>query len=585
MTDSTWAAALPLLRPIFQSHCDQHHVPGCAYGVVAGGRLVLSDSIGVMNPGDGQAPGADTVYRIASMTKSFGALAILLLRDEGKLLLDAPAVEYAPELRSLAYPTRDSAPITVRQLLTMAAGWPEDNPWGDRQLWRTDDQLAELLAPGVSFANAPGVAFEYSNLGYMVLGRIINHVSGESALAYINRRILGPLGMADTVWQLEDVDPQRLARGWHWLDDAWVQEPLLPSGGDVAVFAGLYSTVADLARWVGLLLWAWPPRDEADNGLARRATLRELQQPQRLYRPGDEPPLLGKPVTWMAGGYGCGLASNYEGNSEGGLHIVSHSGGLPGFGSYMGWLPDYDLGVIALGNVRYATMRAAATAALRALVREGPTQSRPVQAAPALAAAVEGVNRLLDGWDDELAARLFADNFFLDDSREWWQAEVARLAATHGALRMEGPVTPENALRGVWKLVGERGSVAADLTLTPTVPPRVQALGFESVLPPGPQLQAALEELVKLLARPTQAGVRKLFASQPGLPADQHSFYDQVRLLAALCGPYTLGAILGGDGQSAVRLRIEGQKATVEATLEFDADARKFVAAQFRQVR
>ncbi len=119
MTDKTLQDCLDhcfrALAPIFQAHCDERHLPGCAYGVVAGGQLVGSGSIGVVNPGDavgpGDAPDADTVYRIASMTKSFGALAILMLRDEGKLMLDTAAAEYVPELRQLAYPTR-----TVRRL-------------------------------------------------------------------------------------------------------------------------------------------------------------------------------------------------------------------------------------------------------------------------------------------------------------------------------------------------------------------------------------------------------------------------------------------------------------------------------------
>jgi CubicO group peptidase (beta-lactamase class C family) len=548
--------------------------------VIHGGRLVLSDGLGVIDPGANRTPGPDTVYRIASMTKSFAALAILLLRDEGKLRLDAPAVCYAPQLDSLRYPTRDSAPITVRQLLTMAAGWPEDNPWGDRQLWRTDAQLDDLLAAGVTFANAPDVAFEYSNLGYMVLGRIIAQVSGQPSLQFITRRILQPLGMTDTVWQLADVDPQRLAPGYHWQGGAWAAEPLLPSGGDAAAFGGLYSTVADLARWVQCMLAAWPPRDDADDGLARRATLREMQGVQQLYTPTAAPPDLGQPVTWTAGGYGYGLSISYEGS----LRIVGHAGGLPGFGSYMGWLPDYDLGIVALGNVRYATMRAAATAALRALVRQEWARPRPVPPAPALNAAVAAVNSLLQRWDDEQADQLFADNFFLDDSREQWQATMAELAAAHGALHMDGPLQPENALRGEWKLAGERGWVNAYLTLTPTVPPRVQELGFESVLPPGPRLQAALAKLVKLTARPTRRGVQALFAPQPHLPADQPSFEDQIRLLAALCGPCTLGDILAGDGQSAVRLRLAGPKAAVVADLGFDEATRRFVRARFQQM-
>ena len=576
---SDFISALEALAPIFQAHCDKHNLPGCAYGVVAGGNLVGSANIGVVTPGVAEAPDANTVYRIASMTKSFGALAILMLRDEGKLALDMAAAEYVPELRQLACPTRDNAPITVRQLLTMAAGWPEDNPWGDRQLWRNDAELSEILAPGVSFANATGVTFEYSNLGYMVLGRVIANVSGESSLDFITHRILQPLGMRDTVWNAEDVDPQRLALGYHWLDGKWVKEPLLPSGGDAAVFGGLYSTVADLARWVAFQLSAWPPRDDPEEGFVRRATLREMQQPQRLYTPAEEAPEIGQPVVWSAGGYGYGLSITYEGN----LAIVGHAGGLPGFGSHMCWAPDYDLGVVALGNVRYASMRMASIAALRELVRQGVAQPRRPQAAPALALAHTEVNRLLAQWDDEVADRLFADNFFLDDSRAWWQGELGRLAAAHGPLRAEGAFEAENALRGTWKLVGDQGWVKAFMTLTPTVPPRVQALELESVLPPGPALGAAVEELVKLINRPSQRGANRLFVKE-SRAADQHTFYDKIRMVAALCGECRAGRILAGDGDSRVRLLLNGAKASVQADLVWDGVQKKFAGATFRQV-
>ena len=99
----------------------------------------------------------------------------------------------------------------------------------------------------------------------------------------------------------------------------------------------------------------------------RRATVREMQQPQRLYRPDTEAPESGRPVVWSAGGYGYGLTIAYEGD----LTIVGHAGGLPGFGSHMCWAPEYDLGVVALGNVRYASMRMASTEALRQLVAKG----------------------------------------------------------------------------------------------------------------------------------------------------------------------------------------------------------------------
>jgi hypothetical protein len=251
----------------------------------------------------------------------------------------------------------------------------------------------------------------------------------------------------------------------------------------------------------------------------------------------------------------------------------------------MCWLPEHDLGVVALGNVRYATTRLAATKALLQLVQQKTARPRRSEPAAPLKAARAGVYRLLNRWDDALADQLFADNFFLDDSRAWWQAEMARLAAVHGKLQDSGPFEAENALRGTWKLTGERGWVNTLVTLTPTVPPRVQKLALESVLPPGPALARALEELIKLLNRPSQHGTNRLFTEKAKAAPDQHTFFDKIRIVAALCGECKLGRILAGDGEGWIRLLLEGTKGTVEAVLRLGPDKQKFLAGQFRQVR
>src|SRR5204863_8947267 len=111
------------------------------------------------------------------MTKSFTAMAILGLRDEGKLSLEDPAEKYVPEMKSLVYPTSDSAKITIRHLLSHAEGFPEDNPWGDQQLADTDEQLSALIKAGIPFSNTPGVAYEYSNFGFAILGRVVGNIS------------------------------------------------------------------------------------------------------------------------------------------------------------------------------------------------------------------------------------------------------------------------------------------------------------------------------------------------------------------------------------------------------------------------
>ena len=109
------------------------HVPGAAWGIVIDGELAHSGAAGVREVATDAPVDADTVFRIASMTKSFTAMSILKLRDEGKLTLDDPAERYVPELKGLRYPTTDSPRITIRHLLTHSEGFPEDNPWGDHE--------------------------------------------------------------------------------------------------------------------------------------------------------------------------------------------------------------------------------------------------------------------------------------------------------------------------------------------------------------------------------------------------------------------------------------------------------------------
>ncbi len=472
------SAVCPALDALFMSHAERAHVPGVAFGVIVGGELIYTQSFGVRSVTTKAPVDADSVFRIASMTKSFAAAAILHLRDAGKLHLDEAAATYVPELVGLLYPTSDSAPITVRQLLTMNAGWPQDDPWADRQIYRSDATMSEFYRAGVSWSNPPGVLFEYSNYGYMILGRIISNVSGIPAVEYINRELIQPLGMTATVWDAADVPAERLALGHHWEDEQWKEEALLPCGGDVACFAGIFTSVRDLAHWVTFFLDAWPPRSAPEHSPLRRSSRREMQQIATATAPELVVSQAGGAPGVRGGGYGFGLSMDHNGR----WMSVGHGGGLPGFGSHMRWLPEYDLGIVALGNVTYAGLHKLSNDALTQLVEAAQLQPRQPQATPALMAAREEILRLMRAWDDDLAATLFADNLLLDSDREHRQRELAELLKTHGPLHPEGPFQVENWLRGTWRMTGENGWVDVSITLSPTVPPRVQEWAFESSL-------------------------------------------------------------------------------------------------------
>lgn len=550
------------VESLFRRAADARHMPGVAYGVLVDGELIFEHAFGVANVESGAPVNAETVFRIASMTKSFAALAILQLRDADKLRLDDPIAAYVPEFAGLAYPTADSAPITVRQLLTMSAGWPQDDPWGDRQLYRSDAEMSRFFAEGVSWSNPPGIVFEYSNVGYMVLGRIITNVAGMPMIHYIDEQILRPLGMDATVWNAADVPAERLALGYRWEDEMWKAEPLLPAGGDVAAFAGLFTSIRDLARWVALFQSSWPPRHGAEDNILRRSSLREIQQNWRPMPPQILTPGLGAKPQLFASGYGFGLFFLHNGDWE----SVGHGGGLPGFGSYMNWSPAHGIGVIGLANLTYANVGAACREALDLLIRESEAKPRARPVAPVLEKARQDVIRLLDGWDDDLADSLFADNFFLDLDREHWQRAWAALRERHGALTPDGPFEAENWLRGRWRMTGERGWCQIFITLTPTVPPLIQTVKIDSTLPPSAALQTAAEALTALIEHPTRRGVDRLTASF----VDRAALLDQLRLANLLCGPCRVNAITGGDGVTWARMKLTGSKQNVDLRLTLD---------------
>ncbi len=573
------AASLPELDVIAANFAEKHRLPALAYGIVAGGTLVHGGATGWADIVAEQKASAATLFRIASMTKSFAALAVLQLRDAGALALDDRADAYVPELASLVYPTADAPAITLRHLLTMSAGWPEDNAWGDRQLALDDAAFSALLARGVPFASAPGTQYEYSNLGYMVLGRVVGRVAGTPFQRYVNERILAPLGMMQTCWNVDATTAAPVARGYEDVDGAWVEEPLalMRSAGDAAAFGGLYTTVQDLARWVALFLSAWPPRDGDESPVLCRASLREMQQAATARPPWLSGTALGEQAAPESGGYGFGLFAGY---GAGLGRIVQHSGGLPGFGSQMAWLPDRDLGVIAFANRTYAPAVPAALQLLRHVVTGADAAPRRVHPAPALTAAREGATRLLQRWDDALADTLVADNFFLDLSRERWQQRVVRLHALHGDLVPDGDIEIDNPLRCGWKLRGERGWCNVSLTLAPTMPPRIQEVEIASVLPPDAAMQAALDALLALIAAPTLHGVERLFVRG----VDRAAMRDRLRLVQLSIGPCALEAITGGNGSTQTVAQLAGTKGKLIATVTLDRPGGKIRTAEFRTV-
>lgn len=210
-----YLAALPTIA---QTPLDSLHARFDAeltnHGVVGGGLAYVQDTRppalwfhGDANRATGQLVDAATAYNWASITKTFTAIAILQLRDRGKLSLDDPAVHYVPELREVHDAYGPIEAITIRHLLTHSAGfrnptWPWDCDDSANCDWQPFEptkwsQVAAML-PYTHVAFKPGARWSYSNLGYVFLGQIIERLSGDDFEVYIDKNILKPLGMTES---------------------------------------------------------------------------------------------------------------------------------------------------------------------------------------------------------------------------------------------------------------------------------------------------------------------------------------------------------------------------------------------------
>ena len=415
------------LERVLSAYMDRGTAPGLAYGVVRDGRLVHEGARGVVRV-RGPLPDSSSVFRIASMTKSFVAATILSLRDEGRLSLEAPVATYVPQLVGLSGPTRDSRPPLVRDLLTMSAGWTTDDPYADRHESMTPEQFTQLLAQGLTFDETPGVRYDYSNLSYAILGRTITNVAGAAFQDVIAERVIRPVGLTSTGFRLGDLPAERLADGHVRRDGGWEVEPTSPSG-EFASIGGIFSTVADLARWVGTLCGAFPARDDEDPGVPiSRASMREMQQGHRFVRAvrgvAGDAELPGEVETY---GYGLEVTQHPRFGP-----IVWHSGGYPGYGSVMLWHPPTGLGLVTLANGRYGGPYREAFVALATLLDAADAPARVVRPSSTVLAAQRAADDLLESWDDAVADELFAPNVDGDVPRARRRSEVAAAVTSVG---------------------------------------------------------------------------------------------------------------------------------------------------------
>lgn len=464
-------AVFPEIDQMYKEYAEKNHFPGYAYGIMVDGQLVCSGAEGFIDLDKKIPATVQSMFRIASITKSFTAMAILRLRDENKLKLDDPVYIYIPEIKDLQL-TADAPAITIRDLLTHSAGFPTDDPWADRKLGDKEEEFIELLKKGVLFSNVPGTAYEYSNLGYTMLGYIISKVTGVSYAKFIDETI----GLQGISWDFTKISASQLVHGYRWIDGNWKEEELLHDG-IFGAMGGMITSIESFSQYAALHQNVWPPRNDIETGPLKRSTIREMHQPWRFkalavdkYRDGRE--------RIITSGYGYGLSWSRD---DQGRVFIGHPGGLPGFGSSWYIMPEYGIGVILFANVTYAPAFKINLDVLDKLVVAADLKPRHLPTSNILNDRKNALIQLLPNWENAIGSGIFADNFFLDYSIDSLKKETNELFAKAGQIISIGDFIPENQLRGYFIVKGEKINLHISFALTPENPALIQQYQIKEV--------------------------------------------------------------------------------------------------------
>jgi CubicO group peptidase (beta-lactamase class C family) len=312
------------------SFVKEHRLPGAAVGVVHEGELAWAGGVGFADRASRRPSDPRTLYRIASITKTFTATAVMQLRDAGALGLDDAAIAYLPELEAVQSPLAPIESLTIRRLLSHESGLQSEPPgtnWSD---------VVYEVDPGRTLARAEEIAtrvpvhtqWKYSNLAYQLLGEIVSRVSGTPYPRYIRAKLLRPLGMTPT--SLDPLPARLRTRRATGYEPRFLSDELELAPQDTNVFGaegGLWSCVEDLARWLSCQLSDEP-------GVVSKETLAEMYKPRYLV---DE----AWTQAWCIGWY----ARRRED-----VVWIMHSGGYYGFITNACFEPKEKVGAIALVN-------------------------------------------------------------------------------------------------------------------------------------------------------------------------------------------------------------------------------------------
>jgi len=336
MSQQTIKRVLERADEMIISAMNQDVLAGMAVGVIQGEKLIYSKGFGFADVQQEKAIATDTVFRIGSISKTFTAIALMQLWEQGKFQLDDPVNEY---LKAYQIQHRDpnAPPVTFRHLLTHTSGIGEVREFAD--LFRPILGLGakpdkpiptptEYYAKGLTSEVYPGSKWAYGNHAFTTLGQLVEDISAEPFNEYMLRHVFEPLGMTHTDYLLSDRVREQLAQGYAFTQGKFKAIDYLEI---VITGAGsIFSSVNDMSKYVSALLNGG---SNASGSILKPETLQLMMQPQ--YQ-------LDERLTAMGLSF---FLDRFDGHP-----IVSHGGGWPGFVSLMLIAPDDGLGVVVFTN-------------------------------------------------------------------------------------------------------------------------------------------------------------------------------------------------------------------------------------------
>ena len=281
----------------YRAAVERAGIVGSSLVLVRDGRIAARANVGLQDRDRAVPVSDDTIYHWASITKTFTGIAIMQLRDRGRLSLDDPIVKHVPELRRAHNPFGDMSQVTIRHLMSHSAGFRSSTwPWGGDKPWHpfeptSWEQLAAML-PYTDVQFAPGSKYRYSNPGVVFLGRTIEALSGDDYEVYVTKNILMPLGMRRTFYDRAPYHLLPRRSHSYFRDDSGLREARFDFDTGITVSnGGLNAPLDDMCRYLNFLMGAAGPAGGADHAdyeqVLKRSSLDEMWTPQIRATEGE----------------------------------------------------------------------------------------------------------------------------------------------------------------------------------------------------------------------------------------------------------------------------------------------------------